>query len=84
MLNPQFLHIRVTGLPHRIDVRAAERGTEFFEQIHGEVDALVLIVREGSVPGREFVADFDSPCHSNYYTLQDIYRQRHNCRARGK
>jgi hypothetical protein len=64
MLNPQFLHICMTGITDRIDMRTAQRRAEFFEQIHRKVDAFVLIVREFSIPLGKFVADFDRPCHA--------------------
>jgi hypothetical protein len=72
MLNPELLHIGVPGIADGIDMRTAEKGTDFFEQIHGEVNAFVLIVRQLPIPFGKLVADFDCPRHKSIYLIRYI------------
>ena len=67
MLDAQFLHIGMTGIADRINMRTAKGRAKFCEQIHRKVDAFVLIVSEFSIPLGKFVADCDRPCHKRLY-----------------
>ncbi len=44
MLDPQFLHVCMTGIANRVYMRTAKGRAQFFEQVHRKVDAFVLIV----------------------------------------
>lgn len=61
MLDPQFLHVCMAGTADRIHMRAAQRRSQFFEQVHRKVDAFVFIVGQFLIPFGKFVADFDRP-----------------------
>jgi hypothetical protein len=63
MLGPKFFHIGMTGIADRIDMRAAKKRTDIFEQIHGEINAFVFIVGQLAIPRGKLVADFNCSRH---------------------
>src|SRR5713226_7372981 len=69
VLDPQFLHVGMPGIPDCVHMRTAKGRTHFFEQVHRKVDAFVLILRQSSIPLGKFVADFDRPGHTQYIPL---------------